>query len=108
LDPDTSNNRFWKALAAVGREVLDQGKAMGFGMSIIEVKFANGEPMVMVRSHTQHLKYPTNNDAMIALNLELQQSQKAQYDGARTFTVVMHQGEIQRILLDEYQNTALK
>jgi hypothetical protein len=99
---------FWVQLEAVGREVLEQGKAMGFGMSLVEVKFQRGTPSVLIRSISVNTRYPDDDAAKTAIAQELEEATQVGFDGARTFTVVYNKGKINRILLDEYHNRLLK
>lgn len=98
---------YWTQLANIGKEVLDQAKQMGFGMSVVEIKHADGKPVLIVRSHTENQKYPDTNTALIGISNALQQSIDDAFDGARTFTVVFSKGKINRVLIDDYRNLVL-
>lgn len=106
MDKATAN--FWKQLSIVGQEVLDQGKSMGFGMSLVEIKFQDGTPSVLTRSISVNTKYPDDNQAKLAIAQELENATTSGFDGARTYTVVYSRGKINRILFDEYHNHLLK
>lgn len=99
---------FWAQLERVGREVLDQGQKMGFGMSLVEIKFQNNLPSVIVRSISINTKYPDDETAKIAIGSQLQTAEADKFTGARTYTVVYDNGHINRVLLDEYQSTLLR
>ena len=100
-------DNFWKEYIAVGKEVLEAGKRIGYGMSLVEVKFAEGMPTVLIRSITQNEKYTSNKDATSAILQEVENSISTGFDGARTFTIVLHAGQINKLLLDEYANRRL-
>lgn len=99
---------FWEQLESIGREVLEQGQKMGFGMSLVEIKFQNGTPSVIIRSISMNTKYPDDLTAKAAIARELEDAENNSFDGARTYTVVYDKGHINRILFDEYHNTLLK
>lgn len=99
---------FWEQLHAVGEEVLKQGQEMGFGMSLVEIKFQNGTPSVFIRSISVNTKYPDDLSAKAAVARELEEAETAEFDGARTYTIVYNKGHIGRILFDEYHNRLLK
>lgn len=105
---DNATKNFWAQLQAVGEEVLAQGKKMGFGMSLVEIKFQDGTPSVLTRSISINTLYPDDETAQMAIAQELATSSVESYDGARTFTIVYNHGKIKRVLLDEYQNHLLK
>ena len=87
---------------------MAQGKKMGFGMSLVEVKFQDGTPSVLTRSISINTIYPDDHSAEIAIAKELDQAHKINFDGARTYTVVYNRGKINRVLFDEYHNHLLK
>lgn len=105
---EPSVKAFWEQLEAIGREVLEQGQKMGFGMSLVEIKFQNGSPSVIIRSISMNTKYPDDLSAKAAIAKELEDAEQNDFDGARTYTVVYSKGHINRILFDEYHNTLLK
>lgn len=105
---DSATKRFWAELQKVGQEVLDQGKRMGFGMSLVEIKFQDGTPSVLTRSISVNTLYPDAGSAMRAIASDLNQSAEQEFDGARTMTVVFSHGRIKRVLSDEYANHLLK
>lgn len=100
-------DNFWREYIAVGKEVLDAGKEIGFGMSLIEVKFQEGLPSVVIRSVTKNNKYKDHAEAEISVGKLLEEIKKQNFDGAMTITMVAHQGNINRLLLDEYSNHLL-
>lgn len=104
----TPTDRFWEEYMKVGREVLKQGMEMGYGQSLIEVKFQQGTPSVLIRSMSVHNRYPDNTAAKAAIGGQLEQSESERFDGARTFTVIYNKGQINRILTDDYENHILK
>lgn len=100
-----SVDRFWQALIKAGKEVLAEAGKLGYGYSLIEIKYREGNPAVLIRSHTQTLKYRTTQDAMIAINEILT---KTTQQGSQTFTVVREEGGlITRVQLDEYLSDRL-
>lgn len=105
---DPAIKAFWEQLEAVGREVLEQGQQMGFGMSLVEIKFQHGTPSVIIRSISVNTKYPDDVSAKAAIAKELEDAEQTDFDGARTYTVVYSKGHINRILFDEYHNRLLK
>jgi hypothetical protein len=102
-----AEKEFWTQLEKVGREVLDQGKKMGFGMSLVEIKFRNGEPAVLVRSISINTKYPDDESAKVAIAQQLEHAENTRFEGSRTLTIVYNKGHIGRVLMDEYQNHLL-
>lgn len=105
---EAAEKKFWEQLASVGKEVLDQGRRMGFGMSLVEVKFQNGAPAVLIRSISVNTKYPDDAQAKAAIGKELETAATTEFDGSRTYTVVFNHGKIQRVLLDEYSSHLLR
>ena len=101
------NEVFWKEWAEMGREMLSYGKEVKFGNSLIETKFMNGDPAVIIRSKSVKKKYPTNESAFTDLNQIFRESQNIKYDGAQTFTIAWHQGKVSQLILDEYSNTLI-
>lgn len=99
---------FWEQMQAIGEEVLAQGERMGFGMSLVEIKFQGGTPSVIIRSISVNTKYPDDTSAKAAIAGELESAEQTEFDGARTYTVVYSKGHINRILFDEYHNVLLK
>lgn len=108
MNPDKATENFWREYMKVGEEVLAQGQAMGFGQSLIEVKFQNGTPSVLIRSMSLHSRYPDNVSAKAAIGAQLEQSEVDQFDGARTLTIIYNKGQINRLLTDDYENHILK
>ena len=102
------DQRFWEEWANIGKDLIDYGRQIQYGNSLVEVKFMDGHPTVIIRSKSIKRKYPDNNEAEAAIAKELRDSEKGLYDGARTFTVAYHQGNITQVLLDEYANNILK
>lgn len=102
------NEQFWKEWADVGRELLSYGQEIQFGSSLVEVKFQRGQPFVIIRSKSVKKKYPDNLQANEAVKEVLKQSESSSFSGARTFTIAYHNGNVQQVLLDEYQNLVVK
>lgn len=102
-----AEQQFWEQLASVGKEVLAQGKLMGFGMSLVEIKFMNSQPSVVIRSISQNLLFPSDAEAQIGIARELEASKQAEFNGARTLTVVYTQGSITKLIVDEYSTKLL-
>lgn len=102
------HDRFWLAWEEIGKDLLEYGQEIQFGNSLVEVKFAAGIPTVIVRSKSIKRKYPNNMGAEMAIAEELRNSEKSRYEGARTFTVAYHDGNITQVLLDQYASTLLK
>lgn len=97
---------FWTALQNVAKEVLAQGAQYGYGYSMIEVKFKDGLPSVTINSHTESRIY---KDQQEALNTVMQIVSDTKQKGSQSFTIVREKdGNIHRILLDEYCMTILK
>lgn len=100
-------DNFWKEYIAVGKEILEAGKDIGYGMSLIEVKFQEGLPSVVIRSVSKNNKYNNPLEAQTEVGKLMESIEDTGFDGAMTFTVVAHKGNINRILLDEYSNKLL-
>lgn len=101
-------DNFWKEYIAIGKEVLQAGKEIGYGASLIEVKFQDSEPSVVIRSISQNTRYSTNEEALEAVASLMAGAINTKLNGAMTFTVVGNGKTIHRILLDEYANRLLK
>lgn len=97
---------FWTALQDVAKEVLAQGQTYGYGFSVIEIKFKDGLPSVAINSHTESRLYRSHDEAVgDIINLVQNTRQK----GSASFTVVREEdGNIKRLLLDEYSMRILK
>lgn len=101
-----SINRFWEALINAGREVLAEGLRLGYGYSIVEVKYAGGSPSVLIRSHTQNRKYKTTAAAHADIQAIIERTKEP---GSQTLTIIREaNGTISRVMLDEYLNTRLQ
>lgn len=100
-------DNFWREYVAVGKEVLEAGKEIGYGMSLIEVKFQEGLPSVVIRSVTKNNKYNDPKAAEMEVGKLMDNIEKTGFDGAMTITLVAHKGNINRLLLDEYSNRIL-
>lgn len=98
------NEVFWKEWAEIGRDLLSYGRDIKFGNSLVEVKFMNGSPAVIIRSKSVKKKYPDNAEALKALTDIFGASVKDKYDGAQTMTVAWHKGTVSQVILDEYSN----
>lgn len=105
---DQALQKFWDSYVAVGKEVLAQGQRLGYGFSTIEVKFKDGEPSVLIRSHSESRKYDDTETAMKDVSQLLHTTKEAHFKGSRTFTAVYEDGELKRLLLDEYGTDILK
>jgi hypothetical protein len=91
---------FWTALQNVAKEVLSQGQQYGYGYSMVEIKFKDGQPSVVISSHTESRLYKDNNEALKTI-ADIIQNTKTK--GSQSFTIVREEnGDIHRILLDEY------
>ena len=99
---------FWEEWGLIGKELIEFGKQVQYGNSLLEVKFMAGNPAVIIRSKSVKAKYPDNKEAEIAIAKELRDSEEGAFDGARTFTVAYHQGMITQVLLDEYSNRLIQ
>lgn len=106
MDPATK--QFWLQLEEIGKEVLAQGRLMGFGTSLVETKFQHGTPSIVIRTMAKNSKFDNNKAARESINAELDADETNSFDGARTFTVVYRKGAIERVLIDEYSNRFLK
>jgi hypothetical protein len=102
------NEVFWKEWAEIGRDMLSYGKDIQFGNSLVETKFMHGLPTVVIRSKSVKKKYPDNETAIKKLNKIISESESVKYDGAQTFTIAWHQGQISQMILDEYSNTLIR
>ena len=102
------DQRFWEEWANIGKDLIDYGRQIQYGNSLVEVKFMDGHPTVIIRSKSIKRKYADNDEALKAIAKELQDSVNGNYDGARTFTVAFHQGGVTQVLLDEYANSVVK
>ena len=94
--------------AKIGEELILHGNDVQYGNSLVEVKFADGKPVVIIRSKSVKTKYPDNSHAELAIGKLLHDSYAAGFDGARTFTVAYNKGNITQVILDEYGNTLLR
>ena len=101
-------DRFWEEWNKLGEELLEYGKDAKYGNSLVEVKFYDGAPAVIIRSKSVKTKYPDNQHAEMAIGKLLHDSSLVGFDGARTFTVAYNRGNITQVILDEYGNSLLK
>jgi hypothetical protein len=99
---------FWEQWADIGKDLLEYGKQIQYGNSLVEIKFMKGNPVVIIRSKSIKTKYPDNIQAEQAIGKLLSDSQTLGFDGARTFTVAYNRGNITQVILDEYANNLLK
>lgn len=102
------NQEFWEHWAAVGKEILEYGEDVKYGSSLLEVKFYDGKPAVIIRSKSVKTKYEDNAAAEVAIGKVLTESTKINFDGARTFTVAYNRGKITQVILDQYSNDLLR
>jgi hypothetical protein len=107
VNQDTQQ-KFWDSYIAVGKEVLAEGVRLGYGFSTIEVKFKDGSPAVLIRSHSESRKYDNTDTAMKDVEQLLNTTKEAKFKGSRTFTAVYEDGELRRLLLDEYGTDILQ
>lgn len=98
---------FRQIVQDTAEEVLSLGKYYGFGMCILEIKFTDGTPRIVIKSFTDALKPETTEDAISSVAATIESSVIAGYEGARTFTVVFDKKGVNRILGDNYQNINL-
>lgn len=97
---------FWQALQNIAKEVLAQGAQYGYGYSMVEIKFKDGLPSVTINSHTESRLYKDNTEA---INDIMQVIGGTNQKGSASFTVVRDKdGNIHRVLLDEYSMNILK
>lgn len=97
---------FWDSLQKIAMEVLAQGKQYGYGYSMVEVKFKDGVPSVTINSHTESRIYKDQEEA---LNDIIKIIQTTSNKGSQSFSIVREKdGQIKRVLLDEYSMTILK
>ena len=106
----TSNQQviedFWNALSLVAKEVLAQGAQYGYGFSMVEIKFKDSVPSVIISSHTESRLYKDHNEAVADI-LDIVNNTKQK--GSSSLTIVREKdGEIKRLLLDEYSMRLLK
>ncbi len=100
--------KFWDSYIQVGKEVLNEGQRLGYGFSTIEVKFKDGVPSVLIRSHSESRKYTETDEAMKDVVQLLNTTEGVKFKGSRTFTAVYEDGKIRRLLLDEYGTDILQ
>lgn len=97
---------FWDALQKIAMEVLAQGAQYGYGYSMVEIKFKDGLPSVTINSHTESRLYKDQEEA---LNDILKIVQDTHSKGSQSLTLVREKdGQIKRVLLDEYSMNILK
>lgn len=98
---------FWDSLADIGREILGYGDKLDYGNVLMEVKMRDGVPAIIVRSASKNTIFKDNTIAKVAIEKSLKEREDKEFDGAQTFTVIWHKGQINRILVDEYKNLVL-
>jgi len=98
---------FWTLWANVGKELIEHGQEVQFGHSLLEVKYMEGVPKVIILSKSIKRKFPSDDIAKMSVAQEMETTEKANYTGARTFTITYDKGHISHILLDEYTNKLL-
>lgn len=98
---------FWTEWARLGEEIVQYGKDIGFGMCLVEVKFQDSVPAIVILSRQINTIYKTNDEAKMAIAQVLENSESADFDGARTFTIGFNKGRIVRVILDEYGNKVI-
>ena len=99
---------FWIEWANVGQELIEHGEQVVFGHSLLEVKYVDSVPAVIILSKSMKTKYPTNNDAKMAVAKLLEDTERAGFIGSRTLTITYDKGLISHILLDEYGNKLIR
>lgn len=104
---DTKERLFWEGIYSIAKDLLKGGEKIGYGNILMEMKFRNGLPEVIVRSANKNTVFRDNKLAKIAVEKSFVEREESNFDGAQTFTVIWHKGNINRILLDEYQNLVL-
>ena len=102
-----NQEKFWKEWQQVGLEVLEHGDNVKFGHSLLEIKFMEGMPKVIILSKSIKRKFPSDDIAKMSIAGELENTEKVNFTGARTFTITYDKGHISHILLDEYSNKLL-
>lgn len=105
--PEISAADFWTHWANIGKELLEHGQQVKFGHSLLEVKYMNGAPKVIVLSKSIKTKYPDDTEAKRAVARLMDTSERAAFTGARTWTVTYDKGHVSHILIDEYGNTLI-
>lgn len=103
-----AERNFWIEWGKVGQDLLEYGQEVQYGNSLVEVKFMQGVPAVIIRSKSVKKKYPDDSAAKMAVAQVLEDSETASFDGARTWTVAYNRGHITHIQLDEYSNRLVK
>lgn len=100
--------RFWEEWGNIGKELIEYGQQIKYGNSLVEVKFMDGKPAVIIRSKSIKKKYPDNQTAELAIAKTLNDSVAEGFDGARTLTVAYNRGNITQVILDEYGNKLVR
>lgn len=95
---------FWEQWKLTGEELLAHGEQVQYGQSLLEVKYMDSVPAVIILSKSYKTKYPDNQTAKMAVGKLLEDSESTGFTGARTFTVTLDKGTITQILLDQYGN----
>lgn len=108
LNYDKAVREFWKHWADIGKELLEHGEQVQYGHSLLEIKYREGVPSVLVLSKSMKTKYPDNQHAKVAIAKLLEDSEAAHFTGSRTFTVTLADGNVSHVLLDEYGNTLIR
>lgn len=98
---------FWQQWQLTGQEVIDHGDQVQYGQSLLEVKYQDSVPAVIILSKSYKTKYPDNQTAKSAIGKLLEDSETAKFTGARTFTVTLNKGDITQVLLDQYGNSLI-
>jgi hypothetical protein len=95
-------HNFYRVVMRVAKEVVEEGEKMGHGFSMLEVKFKNGLPVITIQSHTQSIKYTSDDEAQIAIAGIITAGRDTMPKSSQTFTLVREGGDIKRILVDSY------
>jgi predicted O-methyltransferase YrrM len=101
------DDAFWQALATAARDVLEQGRSLGYGSVMLEIKFADGVPMVVIANRSTAKRYLASNDALQDIARTLNAAQSQQFKGTQQFTVVFADGAIKRVVVDEAQQQSI-
>jgi len=96
--------KFWHEWADLGKEILDHGEQVEFGHSLLEIKYMNSVPAVLVLSKSMKRKFPSDEIAKMSVAQEMENTEKSTFTGARTWTITYDKGHISHILIDEYGN----
>jgi|APCry1669191515_1035360.scaffolds.fasta_scaffold16389_2 hypothetical protein len=97
-------DKFWVQWKELGQEILAHGQDVQFGHSLLEIKYMNGVPSVLVLSKSMKRKFPSDQIAKLSIAQEMEATENSTFTGARTWTITYDKGHISHILIDEYGN----